>query len=205
MGQAKKDEGVGDDPLAPFIGAFVFDGADVAEKHDAYLANAYADELSFDSPIAAQRFMAPCAVHIFFVDGDRVLLLRRANTGYEDGSYSVVAGHLDGGEEVIAAAIREAREEVGVMLDPTDIHVIGVMHRRSNDERIDFFVEALRWSGGIVNAEPHKCAELRWAAMDDLPSNVIPYVRRALANYDAQRKEPGSRVWFESYGWGMPA
>ena len=154
--------------------------------------------------MSAQRFMTPCAVHLFFVDGDRVLLLRRANTGYEDGSYSVVAGHLDGGEEVIAAAVREAREEVGVALDPADLQVIGVMHRRSNDERIDFFVEAPRWSGTIVNAEPDKCDELRWAAFDGLPANVIPYVRCALANYDAQRRQPTNGVWFESYGWETP-
>ena len=31
------------DPLAPFIGAFTFDRRDVAEKHDQYLAEAYAD------------------------------------------------------------------------------------------------------------------------------------------------------------------
>ena len=140
------------------------------------------------------RFMAPVAVHLFLVRDGRVLLLRRANTGYEDGNYSVPAGHLDGGEEVIAAAIREAREEIGIALAPSAVAVVGVMHRRSNDERIDFFVAASEWTGEIFNAEPQKCDDLSWYPLDTLPANTIPYVRRALANY--QRG-----VWFESYGW----
>jgi 8-oxo-dGTP pyrophosphatase MutT (NUDIX family) len=136
----------------------------------------------------------PVAVHLFLVRGDEVLLLRRFQTGYEDGRYSVIAGHLDGGETVISAAIREAREEAGITLAAEQVQVVGVMHRRSNDERIDFFVAALTWEGEIINAEPHKCDELRWCALDHLPENVIPYVRRALENFRSGR-------WFESFGW----
>lgn len=150
-------------------------------------------------PIPPMRFTLPCAVHLFLLrNGDEVLLLRRANTGYEDGSHSVVAGHLDGGEEVVAAAIREAREEAGITLDPADLTVVGVMHRRADDgERIDFFLTATRWRGAVTNAEPHKCDELAWFPLDALPANVIPYVRRALDTY---RHSPTS-CWFESYGW----
>ena len=149
--------------------------------------------------VAAERFRLKPAVHVFLLRDGAVLLLRRANTGYEDGNFSVIAGHLDGGEEVTAAAIREAREEAGIVIAPTDMRVVGVMHRFSSrasgpDERIDFFVAADRWTGEIVNAEPEKCSELSWFALDALPANVIPYVRRALANHRAGR-------WFDSFGW----
>jgi 8-oxo-dGTP diphosphatase len=140
------------------------------------------------------RFRLKAAVHLFLVRDGRVLLLRRANTGYEDGSYSVVAGHLDGGEEVTTAAIREAREEAGIEIAPADLTVVGVMHRMSDEERIDFFVAATRWTGEIVNAEPGKCSELAWFALDRLPANVIPYVRRGLENFRRG-------VWFDSFGW----
>jgi 8-oxo-dGTP diphosphatase len=103
------------------------------------------------------RFTAPVAVHLFLIRDGSVLLLRRANTGYEDGNYSVPAGHLDGGEEVTVAAIREAREEIGIVLARRDVSVVGVMHRRSDVESIDFFLVASTWTGEIVNAEPHKC------------------------------------------------
>lgn len=141
-----------------------------------------------------ERFKAPVAVHLFLLREGHVLLLRRANTGYEDGNYSVIAGHLDGGETVVTAAIREAREEAGITLAAEDVRIIGVMHRRSDDERVDFFLAADRWQGELVNAEPEKCAELAWHLLDALPPNVIPYVRRAIANFR-------SGVWFESFGW----
>ena len=126
------------------------------------------------------RFSLVSAVHLFLLRGQQVLLLRRRNTGYEDGNYSVPAGHLDGGEQVIQAAIREVREEVGIEITPEDLDVVGIMHRKAEDERIDFFVAARRWDGEPRNCEPDKCDQLRWVDIDKLPANVIPYVRRAL-------------------------
>lgn len=140
------------------------------------------------------RFRLVAAVHVFLVRGEEVLLLRRCNTGYEDGNYSVVAGHLDGGETVRDAAVRETREEAGITLRPDDIQVVGVMHRRSTEERVDFFVATTEWSGRISNREPHKCDELAWFPFDALPDNTIPYVRRALENYRRG-------TWFDSFGW----
>ncbi|EJL46265.1 hypothetical protein BAG01nite_11350 [Brevibacillus agri] len=144
------------------------------------------------------HFTMPVAVHLFLVRGNEILLLRRYNTGYEDGNYSVPAGHLDGNEEVKTAAIREAREECGIEIAPSALSLVGVMHRRSTDERIDFFVAATSWQGEIVNAEPDKCDELVWADLDQLPDNVIPYVRQAIANYRRNK-------WFDSFGWELPA
>src|SRR5512143_3734715 len=81
----------------------------------------------------------PVTVHMFFIEGDRILLSRRYNTGYMDGHYSVPAGHLDGDEPVRQAAVRETREEVGLSIQPEDVAFAGVFHRREGDERVDFF------------------------------------------------------------------
>lgn len=141
-----------------------------------------------------ERFKLVSTVHLFLIHDGRILLLRRFNTGYEDGKYSVVAGHLEGNEEIIAAMIREAHEEVGITLSRTDLEVVGVMHRKSDDERIDFFLAASSWSGKIRNAEPNKCDHLDWFNLTALPPNMVPYVRRALDNYRDGR-------WFDSFGW----
>jgi ADP-ribose pyrophosphatase YjhB (NUDIX family) len=141
-----------------------------------------------------KRFTLKSAVHIFLIREQHILLLKRFNTGYEDGNYSVIAGHLDGGEEVKTAAIREAREEARIHLLHRDLAIVGVMHRKATDERIDFFATAATWSGDIINAEPHKCSELAWFVLNHLPENTIPYIRRAIENY--QRG-----IWFDSFGW----
>ena len=127
-----------------------------------------------------ERFRAVVAVHLIFVRGNRVLLLRRANTGYEDGKYSVPAGHLDGGETVTNAAIREAREETGLELRADDVEHALVMHRHEHEERIDFFVAVRHWAGEPTNCEPEKCDELSWRALDALPPNMVAYVRRGI-------------------------
>src|SRR5947207_14252548 len=99
-----------------------------------------------------ERFKLVAAVHLFLVRDGRVLLARRCNTGYGDGWYSVIAGHLDGDEEVQAAAIREAREEAGIAIAPADLHLGGGKHRKDADERHDFILAAVAWSREAANA-----------------------------------------------------
>ena len=140
------------------------------------------------------RSKYPVAVHIFFLREKQILLLRRFNTGYEDGSYSVVAGHVDAGETATQAAIREAKEEVDVILEPTDIQIVHVMHRKSEDERIDFFMAVRHWGGDVTNNEPQKCDDLSWTDIDSLPQNTIPYVKRAIEEYQAG-------FFYSEFGW----
>ena len=143
----------------------------------------------------SDKFKLIPEAHIFLTNNNNeILLLRRFNTGYEDGNYSVIAGHIDGNEEVKAAAIREAKEETGIEIQPSDIEVVGVMHRKSDSERVSFFLAASRWTGDIVNAEPDKCDDISWHSVHNLPANMVPYVRQALENYRKGR-------FFESFGW----
>jgi 8-oxo-dGTP diphosphatase len=144
--------------------------------------------------MTSDRFKLVSAVHLFLLRDDQILLLRRHNTGYEDGKYSVIAGHLDGDEQVSKAAVREAKEEVGVEISPAEIQIVGVMHRKSEDERIDWFLTSSTWKGQISNEEPEKCDQLKWFGFDNLPENIIAYVRRAIENYRRGR-------YFDSYGW----
>ena len=140
------------------------------------------------------RVTFPVTVHLLLIDKDKVLLSRRFNTGYRDGEYSVPAGHLDGRETVIVAGIREAQEEIGVKIESKDMIFSSVMHRDEGDERVDFFINARKWSGEIVNAEPEKCDDLRWADVNALPDNTIPYVARAIQNHL-------NGVSFDEFGW----
>lgn len=140
------------------------------------------------------RTTFPVTVHLLFIRENQILLARRFNTGYRDGEYSLPAGHLDGDETIIAAGIREAKEEAGVMLESNDMTFSSVMHRIEGDERVDFFVQVHKWGGEIVNAEPDKCDELRWVDVSALPNNTIPYVQRAISNHL-------NGITFDEFGW----
>lgn len=124
-----------------------------------------------------------------------VLLLRRFQTGYEDGKYSLPAGHVDAGETCTDAMIREAHEEIGITLDPGNIRVAYVMHRKALDsERIDIFFVAEHWEGEVCNREPNKCDDLSWFPSSVLPDNIIPYIRQALICID-------KGVVYSEHGW----
>ena len=47
------------------------------------------------------------AAYVLLLDGCKVLLSRRMNTGFQDGLFGLPAGHLNKGESVVSAAIRE--------------------------------------------------------------------------------------------------
>jgi 8-oxo-dGTP diphosphatase len=66
-------------------------------------------------------------------DGGQVLPGRRKNTGFgfADRSYHLPAGHLEAGESVVEALIREAREETGIVISPDAMDFAHVMHNSS--------------------------------------------------------------------------
>lgn len=131
-----------------------------------------------------ERFKLIPAVYLLLRRNNEVLLLRRANTGYQDGKYSIIAGHLDGDELATSGIVREAEEEAGVTVDPEKIKLVHTCHRltrnQTGQERLDLFFETKEWGGEITNAEPEKCDELSWFPINDLPQNMLPLVKHVI-------------------------
>lgn len=142
-----------------------------------------------------ERFKVVVAVHLILIENGKILLLRRYNTGYEDGNYSVVAGHIDGNESVIKAMQREALEEAGIKIKEEDLEIVHVMHRKAKDrESIDYFLICKGYEGKIAIMEKDKCDELEFYDLHNLPINVIPYVRKGIEYYQ-------NNIPFSVYGW----
>ena len=127
------------------------------------------------------------AVHVFFIKDKKILLARRFQTGYEDGNYSVPAGHLEAGESPLQAACREVAEEIGLTMKPTQLKPVLVLSRLAHRQSIDFFFVCQKWGGEPCNTEPNKCDDLRWVSLDRLPANTVPYIKKAL-NLVAQKE-----------------
>ncbi|HET6924901.1 MAG TPA: NUDIX domain-containing protein [Candidatus Saccharimonadales bacterium] len=135
-----------------------------------------------------QRFTVVPAAYVIMRRGKEVLLIRRAYTGYFDGYYSFPSGHIDGGESAKTAAIREAKEEVGVVIKPEDLRFVHVMHRIAEEgdhERVDFAFETTEWQGEPTNVEPDKCDDVQWFPLDALPDTIVPLAREMLEHVAA--------------------
>ena len=124
---------------------------------------------------------------LVFNAAGELLVLRRANTGFMDGHYSLPGGHRQTGEEIAAAAVRECREEARV--EVADVKPVVVM---PYDGGVDFIFEAPRWSGTPGIGEPDKCDDLLFAPTDALPSPTVAFVEAAL-----ECRAQG--VWFREF------
>lgn len=136
--------------------------------------------------MSKERFKIIPAAYLILIKDNKILMWRRVNSGYEDGKYSLVAGHLDGNESFTAAIIRETKEEINIKLKVKDLKTVHIMNRFAPQknvelrERVDIFFIAKKWHGKIKNMEPRKCDDLSWFSLDKLPSNTIPYIKYAL-------------------------
>jgi len=148
--------------------------------------------------MANNRQLSIPASYLALIRDNKILLLRRFNTGYEDGNYSLITGHVDPGESFTQCMLREAVEEAGVILTATNLQVAHIMHRNTpgikNNERIDTFFVAKQWTGNVINQEPHKCDDLSWFDLDNLPENIIPYIKQAI---NCIR----NKIFYSEHGW----
>lgn len=140
-------------------------------------------------------FSVSVSVHLMLINDNKILLMRRKDTGFADGFYSMPAGKLEPKESVENAIIREVEEEININIKNETLKTIQVMNRNGSDrERIDYFFTVDRWSGEIKNNEPNKCDDLKWFDINNLPENTIPYIKEAINNYN-------KKIKFSLFGW----
>ncbi|RDI26600.1 NUDIX hydrolase [Lentzea flaviverrucosa] len=125
-------------------------------------------------------------VHVLLVRDGEVLLSRRRDADPRfDGLWHLPSGKLDASESVLDGAVREASEEVGVVIEPGDLRHVHTLHANGSgvEPRLGLFFEVRRWSGEPVNREPEKCSELRWFELDALPEDFLSYSAAGIIGY----------------------
>jgi 8-oxo-dGTP pyrophosphatase MutT (NUDIX family) len=70
--------------------------------------------------IAGNASLAPAANAAVLDDRGRLLLVQRSSTG----KWQLPGGHMEVGESIEEACIRETREEIGLKVEP--VHLVGV-------------------------------------------------------------------------------
>ena len=135
-----------------------------------------------------ERATFPVVAHtLIFDERGRLLLLRRKGTGVMDGYLGPPGGHLQAGETLSDAAMRECKEEA--CSAPSAIRPLIVMPFLGG---IDFIFEASEWTGRAEIGEPAKCSELGWFLPETLPQDVVPFVVKAL-------ELRAKRIWYHEY------
>jgi len=122
------------------------------------------------------------------IEDSRVLLVKRAHPPLQ-AQWSIPGGVLEVGELVREAAIREAREETGLIVEPRDL--LGVYDRilRNAEQRVQYHYVLIdflcRRTGGELRAASD-AAEVRWFTRDELPSldlaeDTLDVIRKGFA------------------------
>jgi len=131
----------------------------------------------------SRQFQLIVDVHLLLVSDDRIMLGRRANTGYGDGAYEPPSSRLDQRETIVEAAVRVAAAQAGITLDPVCVSLAHVMHDVSGAGRIAFFLTAGGWDGTPAAMENY--SDLDWFPLAALPANMIDRARVAVRNFAA--------------------
>lgn len=129
-----------------------------------------------------ERNKFPISVQLLLEKENKILLMKRKNTGYEDGKYSLPGGHLQANEEIRKALIREAKEEIGIQIELQDIELYKVLNRKVNEgqEYVDFVFKTKHWTGNITNEEQDKCEEIKWVDKNQIPDNTLDFIPKIL-------------------------
>lgn len=133
----------------------------------------------------SERFKSVACVDLLMIkkenDKEKILLMRRKNTGSNDGEYELPGGHLEENEDLFNAMIRESEEELCINIERNDLELIHIMHHYSGTRfNFVFMVDGSKYNPQI--GEPDKCDKLEWFDICNLPKNLSSKMFRIINN-----------------------
>lgn len=126
-------------------------------------------------PYEFKKVSAVCVIE----DNGKFLFVKRAHTGMADGFYMLPGGHVDQGEAVLHATVRELKEELGIDVKEDDLEfkLVEPIHTH-----ITFFFKVKKYTGTPKNMEPEKHDEVVFLSLDH--PLIHPFSKKELALID---------------------
>lgn len=128
------------------------------------------------------------AVIVHDVSDKRVLLIQRGpGAPFAPSHFDLPIGKAHTGEPIVSTAVRELREETGLIVEPESLSLTGAIHGAWGAAAPEGFLTLVfatqTWKREPVNAEPHKHSQVTWCRTDQIPNVFVPATRQALISY----------------------
>ncbi|MFI1397541.1 NUDIX domain-containing protein [Streptomyces sp. NPDC020681] len=131
---------------------------------------------------------------------NRVVLIQRGERAkFGQGMWDLPTGKSEPGEPITETAVRELREETGLIVKPEALKVAHIVHGAWGVEAPNGFLTVVfavhEWSGEPENREPRKHAQVRWADAEAVPGEFVAGTAGALREYLRGGPEVSVGVW----------
>ena len=114
------------------------------------------------------------AVSVIVVRDRKILLMKRQGGSTGVGTWSIPGGGVDFMEDPVQAVARELQEETGLLAN--DFELLGYTndtHAKEKLHYVTFTFYTDKFEGEPKIMEPHKCSEIGWFDIDNLPSPMF--------------------------------
>ncbi|WP_406690368.1 NUDIX domain-containing protein [Saccharopolyspora sp. ID03-671] len=144
-----------------------------------------------DAPPIAETDAHPllvAAVIVHDVTANQVLLIQRGpEAKFAPSHFDLPIGKAHAAEPIVATAVRELREETGLIVTSDSLSLTGAIHGAWGVAAPEGFLALTfatqTWTGDAVNAEPHKHSDVIWCPTGQIPHLFVPTTRQALLSY----------------------